>query len=151
VALRLIADAGWQRIVYDPATGALLDAGSTVHDPPPSLRRHVLIRDGGCTHPICGTSRVDLDHNVPFPHGPTNAGNLRSRCRHHHRLKQHPDWQARVRPDGRIDWIAPTGHGYPEQEPDLRPGPSTRPRPVPNIGPDEGPDPPPETDEPPPF
>jgi len=35
VALRLIADAGWQRIVYQPQTGALLDVGTTVHDPRP--------------------------------------------------------------------------------------------------------------------
>jgi len=105
VALRLLAEAGWQRIVYDPLTGALLDVGSTVHDPPAALCRFVLTRDGGCTQPICGTARVDLDHNVSFPHGPTSAANLRFRCRHHHRGKQHPDWQARVRPDGRIDWV----------------------------------------------
>jgi len=151
VALRLIADAGWQRILYQPLTGALLEVGTTVHDPPAALREHVLVRDGGCTQPICGTARVDLDHNVPFPHGPTSAANLRSRCRHHHRLKQHPDWQARVRPDGRIDWITPTGHSYPEHEPDLRPAPSTRPRPDPDIGSDIGPDPPPGADDRPPF
>ncbi len=147
VALRLLADADWQRIIYDPLTGALLDVGSTVHDPPAALREHVLVRDGGCTQPICSNPRVDLDHNTPFPHGSTSAGNLRSRCRHHHRLKQHPDWEARVGADGRIDWVTPTGHGYPEHEPDLRPGPSTRPR----LDPDMGPDPPPEADDPPPF
>ncbi len=136
VALRLIADAGWQRIVYDPLTGALLEAGCTVHDPPPALREHVLVRDGGCTQPICSSPRVDLDHNIPFPHGPTSATNLRSRCRHHHRLKQHPHWQAKVRPDGGIDWIAPTGHAYPEHQPDLRPGPSGVSRRDPDVGPD---------------
>ncbi|MDQ3716057.1 MAG: DUF222 domain-containing protein [Actinomycetota bacterium] len=39
VALRLIADAGWRRIVYQPQSGALLDDGTTVHDPPAPLRR----------------------------------------------------------------------------------------------------------------
>jgi hypothetical protein len=147
VALRLIADAGWQRIVYEPLTGTLLDVGTTVHDPPTALREHVRVRDGGCTQPICSSPRVDLDHNIPFPHGPTSAGNLRSRCRHHHRLKQHPDWQARVGADGRIDWIAPTGHAYPEHEPDLRPGPSSVPRRDPYVGtPDSGSD-----SDPPPF
>ncbi|MBA3294749.1 MAG: DUF222 domain-containing protein [Geodermatophilaceae bacterium] len=140
VALRLIADAGWQRIVYDPLTGVLLDVGSTVHDPPAALREHVLVRDGGCTQPICGNPRVDLDHNVPFPHGPTSADNLRSRCRHHHRLKQHPNWQASVRSDGWIEWITPTGHAYPEHPPDIRPGPTARPR---AERPDETSDPPP--------
>jgi len=136
VALRLIAGAAWQRIVYDPLTGALLDVGTTVHDPPASLRKHVLVRDGGCTQPICGNPRVDLDHNIPYPHGPTSAGNLRSRCRHHHHLKQHPQCIARARPDGRIDWITPTGHIYPEHPPDLRPPAVGRPRPEPRIGPE---------------
>lgn len=146
VALRLIADAGWQRIIYDPKTGALLEVGSTVHDPPRALREHVLVRDGGCTQPICSTPRVDLDHNIPFPHGPTNAANLRSRCRHHHHLKQHPAWQVRVREGGRIDWIAPTGHTYPEHQPDLRPGPTATLRPDAHIGPDAE-----QADDPPPF
>ena len=180
VALRLLAEAGWQRIVYDPLTGALLDVGSTVHDPPAALCRFILTRDGGCTQPICGTARVDLDHNVSFPHGPTSAANLRSRCRHHHRGKQHPDWQARVRPDGQIDWITPVdeslarfahrpvrssgrgrpcdapglsaaGHAYPEHQPDLRPGSGTRPRPDPHIGPDPPPDTNDSEGDPPPF
>ncbi|MEJ7772027.1 MAG: hypothetical protein WKF51_09010 [Geodermatophilaceae bacterium] len=51
-----------------PLSGALLDVGTTVHDPPAALRRLVLTRDGGCTQPICGTARVDLDRNVPFSH-----------------------------------------------------------------------------------
>jgi len=29
---------------------------------------------------------------------------VRSCCRHHHHLKQHPHWTAHTRPDGRIDW-----------------------------------------------
>ncbi|MDQ3735120.1 MAG: HNH endonuclease [Actinomycetota bacterium] len=128
VALRLIADAGWQRIVYHPLSGAVLDVGSTVHDPPAALRRHVLTRDGGCTQPICGNPRVDLDHNTPHPQGSTSAANLRSRCRHHHHLKQHPQWSVRAGPDGRIHWITPTGHAYPEHQPDLRPSPVTQPR-----------------------
>lgn len=125
VALRLIADAGWQRIVYDPLTGALLDVGSTVHDQPPPLRRHVLVRDGGCTQPICGNPRVDIDHNIPPPTGPTSAVNLRSRCRHDHRLKQHPEWNVQAGPAGRIEWITPTGHAYLEHVADLRPGQSS--------------------------
>jgi len=70
--------------------------------PTAAVAPHVLVRDGGCTQPICGNPRVDLDHNVPHPDGPTSAANLRSRCRHDHHLKQHPQWTARVRPDGRI-------------------------------------------------
>ena len=128
VALRLIADAGWQRIVYHPLTGALLDVGTTVHDPPAPLRRHALTRDGGCTQPISGNPRVDLDHNTPHPHAPTSQANLRSRCRHDHHLKQHPQWAVRAGPDGRIHWITPTGHDYPEHVADLRPSALSQPK-----------------------
>jgi hypothetical protein len=117
------------------------------------MRRHVLVRDGGCTQPICGNPRVDLDHNTPYPHGPTSAANLRSRCRHDHHLKQHPQWTVRVQSDGRIDWIAPTGHSYPEHPPDLRPPAIALPRPDRHIGADppnidEQPE---SADDPPPF
>ncbi|MDQ3476347.1 MAG: hypothetical protein M3492_08455, partial [Actinomycetota bacterium] len=159
----------------------LLDVGTTVHDPPAALREHILIRDGGCTQPICSNPRVDLDHNTRFPHGPTSAANLRSRCRHHHHLKQHPQWQAQVGEDGRIQWITPVygslarsahrpvrssgrgrpcdapglsaaGHTYPEHIPDLRPGATSTPRPDPHIGPDPPRDDPTrDNPDPPPF
>jgi len=60
VAMRLLADAGWQRIIYQPQTGALLEAGTTVHDPPAALREHVLARDGGCTAPVDEASLAPL-------------------------------------------------------------------------------------------
>ncbi len=60
-----------------------------------------------------------------------------------------PPWQARVGEDGRIQWITPTGHTYPEHQPDLRPGPTNTPQPDPHNGPGIGPDPPP--DDPAPF
>ncbi len=47
-----------------------------------------------------------------------------------------PQWIARARPDGRIDWITPTGHIYPEHPPDLRPPAVGRPHPEPRIGPE---------------
>jgi len=37
---------------HAPLSGALLDVGSAVHDPPPPLRQHGLVRDGGCTQPM---------------------------------------------------------------------------------------------------
>ncbi|MDQ3714892.1 MAG: HNH endonuclease, partial [Actinomycetota bacterium] len=35
MAIRLAADAQWQRIIYSPATGNLLDVATTRHDPHP--------------------------------------------------------------------------------------------------------------------
>ena len=92
MALRIAADAQWQRIIYHPLTGALLDVGTTRHDPPPALREFVLARDRTCTWPNCNQPRVDLDHIIPYPAGPTAEGNLDAKCRHHHRTKQHPNF-----------------------------------------------------------
>ena len=44
---------------------------------------------------------------------------VRSRCRHHHHLKQHPHWTAHTRPDGRIDWR----HRHERRGPRPTPGP----------------------------
>jgi len=136
VALRQIAGAAWQRIVYDPLTGALLDVGTTVHDPPASLRKHVLVRDGGCTQPICGNPRVDLDHNIPYPHGPTSAGNLRSRCRHHHHLKQHRNGSPARAPTAGSTGSPPPGTSTPNIHPTsdrrLSAGPTPNPASDPN-------------------
>jgi len=34
------------------------------------------------------------------------------KCRHDHRLKQHPRWKADRLPDGTIRWTAPSGRTY---------------------------------------
>jgi hypothetical protein len=53
-----------------------------------------------------------LDHIEPFPKGPTNDKNLQGCCAHHHQAKHAPGWAVRALPDGRIQWITPTGHRY---------------------------------------
>ena len=96
IARRLATDGTWRRILTDPASGALLDYGTTRYTPPPHLREHVITRDRTCTHPGCRipAHRCDLDHITPFnPNtdtGPTNAENLHPLCRTHHQLKTTP-------------------------------------------------------------
>ncbi|HET6919954.1 MAG TPA: hypothetical protein VFI46_10890, partial [Jiangellaceae bacterium] len=47
-----IAAAGtWRRLLTDPATGALLDHGTTRYTPPQDLIDHILARDGTCRFP----------------------------------------------------------------------------------------------------
>ncbi|MBB3667978.1 HNH endonuclease [Garicola koreensis] len=60
--------------------------------PPAHLRDALIFRDGHCQIQGCtiAAERSDIDHQIPFDAGgPTNAANLSSLCRRHHRLKSH--------------------------------------------------------------
>ncbi len=112
MAYQIAAEATWQRLLTDPVSGALLDVGRTRYTPPAALAEHSLTRDRACRFPGCRQPRTDLDHTIPYPAGPTADYNLTGLCRHHHRLKQHPQWQAKLEPDARMTWTTPTGHTH---------------------------------------
>ncbi|WP_345314875.1 HNH endonuclease signature motif containing protein [Garicola koreensis] len=60
--------------------------------PPQRLREAIIFRDGRCQTQGCtvAAERCDLDHQTPWDSGgQTNAANLWSLCRRHHRLKSH--------------------------------------------------------------
>ena len=79
----------WRRVVTDPVDGHLLDYGTRQYLPEP-LRRFVMSRDGGCIAPDCTTRsprRLQLDHVVPFPDGPSNVANTDTKCIVCHQLK----------------------------------------------------------------
>ncbi|MFN2320674.1 MAG: HNH endonuclease signature motif containing protein [Dermatophilaceae bacterium] len=96
-------------------TGALLDVGDALatraYRPGERLKSLVRRRDGGCRFPGCSVSarQCDLDHVVPWPHGPTAASNLICLCRRHHRVKQRHRWRVSLGADGAVEWIDPTG------------------------------------------
>ena len=114
-------DATWRRLLTDPVSGTLLDYGTSVYRAPPALARHVIARDQVCVFPGCRqpAERCDVDHRVPFPHGPTCAANLGPLCRHHHRAKTAAGWAWQCSPEGVITWTAPTGHTYVSTTPPL--------------------------------
>ena len=119
----IAADAVLKRIVYDPLSGTVLDHGRTTYRPPAGLADHVRARDVYCRGPICRRRALDghLDHIEPYPHGPTNQTNLHACCGHEHRMKHTPGWSVRALPNGRIQWITPTGHRYHSEPYDYRP------------------------------
>lgn len=96
----------------DPDGGVVQDARS--YRPSAALRRRVRSRDRTCRFPGCNTpaARCDLDHVVPYPHGPTDETNLMCVCRTHHLFKHHGGWRSRLSLDGTVTWRAPDGRTY---------------------------------------
>jgi hypothetical protein len=60
---------------------------------------------------------ADIDHTVPYPHGPTHPSNNKPYCRIHHLFKTFcaGGWNERQLPDGTVIWTSPSGRVYPTQ------------------------------------
>jgi hypothetical protein len=112
IARELATECGsLRRIVTDPVDGHLLHYGTRVYLPDP-LKEFVAARDGTCRAPGCGqpAARSQLDHVVPFPHGPSDPGNSHALCKRDHDAKTDGDLQVLDhRPDGSATWR--TRHG----------------------------------------
>lgn len=77
----------YRRMVTDDVTGYLLDKGRMYNAG--DVRDHVLHRDG-CRIPVCPITRHDrlqADHAVPHPEGPTSSANMGGISITHHQLK----------------------------------------------------------------
>ena len=85
------------------------------HDPGATLRHLSQIRHATCTSPVCHrpASQCDHEHNIPYEAGGrTCLCNTGPKCRHDHRLKQHPRWTVDQLPDGTFRWTTPAGRHY---------------------------------------
>ena len=85
------------------------------HDPGVRLRHLAQVRHATCTSPVCRrpASQCDFEHNIPYEAGGrTCLCNAGPKCRHDHRLKQHPGWQVDQLPDGTFRWTTPSGRQY---------------------------------------
>ena len=85
------------------------------HDPGVKLRHLSQIRHATCTSPICRrpARTCDFEHNTPYEAGGrTCLCNGGPKCRHDHRLKQHPKWKVDQLPDGTFRWTTPAGRTY---------------------------------------
>lgn len=89
----LITDGGpfWHRMILHPTTGNVLTHEYAGRFAPDTLARAIRFRDSVCQAPGCLTPahRCDLDHQQPWPHGPTTGTNMWALCRRHHNLKSH--------------------------------------------------------------
>ncbi|MGY2085269.1 DUF222 domain-containing protein [Blastococcus sp. SYSU DS0539] len=81
--------------------------------PSAALDRHLRARDRRCRFPGCRRPVPrggELDHDRPYPDGPTAATNLVGYCTSHHRGKhQAPGWQHELAPDGTLTVTTPSG------------------------------------------
>ena len=88
------------------------------YTPSRKLADFVRCRDVTCRFPGCRVpaTNCDLDHTIPWPHGPTSASNLSCLCRRHHLLKTFwvggVGWRIHQAPNGTLLWTAPDGSGY---------------------------------------
>jgi Domain of unknown function (DUF222) len=85
------------------------------HDPGTKLRHLAQIRHGTCAGPVCRrpARQCDFEHNVPYEAGGrTCLCNGGPKCRHDHRVKQHPRWKVDQLPDGSFRWTTPSGRTY---------------------------------------
>ncbi|MGZ4638357.1 MAG: DUF222 domain-containing protein [Actinomycetes bacterium] len=124
---------GWTRPALTAAVAAQLPALPPLHTdryaPTAAITQHVHARNPHCTAYDCDRSahRCDLDHNDPWPRGPTTADNLQPRCRRHHELKTRRLVDTRLQADGTVVTRMLTGRLV-----------TTRPEPLPGHGPGEG-------------
>jgi hypothetical protein len=85
------------------------------HDPGVRLRHLAQVRHATCASPVCRrpASQCDFEHNTPYEAGGrTCLCNGGPKCRHDHRLKQHPRWKVDQLPDGTFRWTTPSGRDY---------------------------------------
>jgi hypothetical protein len=85
------------------------------HDPGVRLRHLAQVRHATCTSPVCRrpAATCDFEHNIPYEAGGrTCLCNAGPKCRHDHRLKQHPKWKVDQLPDGTFRWTTPSGRSY---------------------------------------
>ncbi len=80
------------------------------YTPTTAIADHVRAYYPTCTAPTCNRSArsCDLDHDEPWPRGPTATSNLNPKSRRCHRWKTLGLWRSRMHPDGTITWTTLT-------------------------------------------
>jgi hypothetical protein len=87
-----------------------------VHDPSEAIARHVRAEAPTCSFYDCPRQArsCDLDHDTPWPRGPTSISNLDPKCRRHHNAKTFGVMQSKLTagPGAErrtVHWTLPSG------------------------------------------
>jgi hypothetical protein len=112
--IMLNAGSTWHRLAADADTGAALHLETASYRPTAAMRAHVEAVDGTCRAPGCTVpaARCDLDHDIPWPHGPTDVANLTSKHRRHHNAHTHGHWAVTRDDVGVVRWRTKAGRTY---------------------------------------
>lgn len=104
----------WQTLLADIDTGAALALSRKGYRPSRAMVEHVRAVDGVCRGPGClvEARQCDLDHDVPWPVGPTDVSNLTDKHRQHHRVRTAGWWKAQRDDEGRVTWRTAAGRTY---------------------------------------
>lgn len=118
---QLICD-GYLEVHLDGADGQPVGIGRRSRKVPAWLMRKLLHRDGGCVFDGCTRKRwLNAHHIDPWAKGGvTDLNNLTLLCGHHHRLVHPGGWTMRGRPDGKLEFVSPSGKVLPARPPRLR-------------------------------
>jgi hypothetical protein len=73
------------------------------------MARDRTCRGIGCDRPA---RSCQIDHTIPYPDGPTAAGNTGPFCDRQHLFKTHGGWQVHQPVPGQFVWRTLTGHTY---------------------------------------
>lgn len=103
----------WQTLLADPVTGRALTLTPS-YRPTPEMVEHVRAVDGTCRGPGCTVParHCDLDHDTPWPYGPTHPDNLTAQHRQHHRIKTTGWWSTTRHEHALITWHTAAGRTY---------------------------------------
>ena len=115
-AREIILNSGstWHRLAVDAETGRAISLETSSYRPTAAMRAHVEAVDGTCRGPGCTVpaSRCDLDHDIPWPHGPTDVSNLTSKHRAHHNAHTHGHWRVGRDDADTVRWRTKAGRSY---------------------------------------
>lgn len=104
----------WQRLAVDVDTGRALELSTDSYVPTRAMVDAVRARDGVCRGPGCEVpaARCDLDHEVPWPGGPTAMANLHAKHRLCHNAKTSGLFRSAPVDDGGLAWTTLAGREH---------------------------------------
>ena len=79
--------------------------------PSAAIAEHVRMARATCSFYDCGrgSAGCDLDHDTPWPRGPTEVSNIDPKCQRHHDRKTLRILRSRLQPSGDVTWTTFTG------------------------------------------